>query len=520
MPKDTPTITSNDPRVTPEPIYCECGGDYTLPDYLPDIRRVLTLSTRIAPTGEFLGGEKAEFAGSCLFTLLYLDPAGKVASFSAPYNYECAVPLGMSEANHIQPYAMFRMENATYRLTGPRRVNFRGIVSAMVKLWSAPQPATLPLESREGYEILESTQPCRVATPFSCAPSRMHTALSLEGTGTIRLLSLEGNVMIGECTRKAEEMVCRGDIRIGAVCVGEDGIPYSLHTKIPFEETLPKEDASEVYTTCHGYLTTLEGDVSENENGASLLLDMVLELRGCHFENKPMTVVRDVFSLHHPCHVTYKSMDRWESMGVFGGGFTLDGSCDRTQMESGDAQAVAATYLSYDNLQCTYEGSKIRATATAHLSMLVSTPPTDDSGVCGVNVLTFEHPLQMELNTPQPLPADCVLEGALFLAPPHGRLDPSKLFFDCEAYLSVEVHRMRCMDVVDQLTPDTDHPFPPRRDMLIATYLRDGDSLWDIAKRYHTSPAQIAKCNHLPSEVLEQVSEGYGLDGYVKLLID
>ena len=47
-----------------EYIFTETSGDYILPDYLPEIRKILKVTSKVIPAGKFISGGKAEFAGT------------------------------------------------------------------------------------------------------------------------------------------------------------------------------------------------------------------------------------------------------------------------------------------------------------------------------------------------------------------------------------------------------------------------------------------------------------------------
>ena len=47
----------------------EISGEFTLPDYLPDVRRILRLTSGPRITGKFMNGERLELEGEVSMTL-------------------------------------------------------------------------------------------------------------------------------------------------------------------------------------------------------------------------------------------------------------------------------------------------------------------------------------------------------------------------------------------------------------------------------------------------------------------
>ena len=52
----------------------EIGQDFTLPDYQPEMRKLLRVSSVIQPPSRFLGIGEAEFSGNVIFTVLLKNP--------------------------------------------------------------------------------------------------------------------------------------------------------------------------------------------------------------------------------------------------------------------------------------------------------------------------------------------------------------------------------------------------------------------------------------------------------------
>ena len=51
-------------------VTAEAGCDYAMPDYQPEVRRLLRVKTTLLPTTAYVGGGKAEFAGTVRYDVL------------------------------------------------------------------------------------------------------------------------------------------------------------------------------------------------------------------------------------------------------------------------------------------------------------------------------------------------------------------------------------------------------------------------------------------------------------------
>ena len=54
-------------------VYSESVGEYALPDYNTDIKKILLTDARAVPSGVFSGGDTVDCAGIVNYKMVYLD---------------------------------------------------------------------------------------------------------------------------------------------------------------------------------------------------------------------------------------------------------------------------------------------------------------------------------------------------------------------------------------------------------------------------------------------------------------
>ena len=74
----------------PRELSAEVAGDFTLPDYQPEIKRLLRIGVNLLPPNPFAGSSGAELTGSMDYYVLYVGQDGGVycAPLSAEYRLE------------------------------------------------------------------------------------------------------------------------------------------------------------------------------------------------------------------------------------------------------------------------------------------------------------------------------------------------------------------------------------------------------------------------------------------------
>lgn len=505
-----------------EGVTCECTADGTVPDYLPEIRRVLSVQAEAVPGGQYTGQNRAECAGNCRFAILYADPDGAIASVEAVGDFECSVPLSGADPASVTVCWEAAAETPTCRLGGPRKFSLRTVVCCRARVFTpGPDSLTPPAPGDGcGCEVLQKEQCVREVIPFVTDPIPLTGSVPCEAEGEIGILLSEGRVLVRECAMEEGVCLCRGEVRVGMLCESDSGA-FPLSVIIPFEEEIAETGAGEgCRATCHGYLTECSCAVVEDgEGGRSIGADVAMVLDGCRMRQVRIAPTADLYSVHCPSYVRYGDCDAWENLFAGNYCFTLDGSVAREETGE-DAVSVADTSVVLSGTRFSSAGNTLTAEADARVQMILLSA-LDADGHCTPSSVSFTYPVKMEVSMQNPLPAEAKITGCITLTAPHGRLDQSRFFFDCEASLSVSADRSRGMRIVTGFEADTDHPYPaPRTGMICAAYLHDDDTLWQVAKRYHVPVSAIAESNALPAEATEDPDSRYVLDGYVKLLIE
>ncbi|MBP5209446.1 MAG: LysM peptidoglycan-binding domain-containing protein [Clostridia bacterium] len=513
------------PRTAPgqtrtETTTCTCTADLTLPDYLPDIRRVLSVRVRVMPGGTFVDRGKAEFAGSCRFFVLYLDPEGRPASASLSGDYEWSVPTGAPDGAEARAAGWCEAGAVACRPGGPRRLSCTAELVCRAMIFSPGEPGEEETETTQRHEKLKKQVTGRVAEPFFCEPIHLSENVRLNRPGEIRVLSADGGIRVEEPETAAGECRARGEVMLNVLCADEDGDVFGVPVKMPFEGRLfDVREGATVRTVVRGDLTSCEADVSEEEGGSSLTVSASVLLSGVGYEETTEEVTTDRFSTEYPSRVDYGTTEVWETPMTVTAAVTMSGSEPREADENEGPCRVADTYVTAGPVSLSVEGNRLSAGVELRVGMLLRGAP-DADGRTELSYFSFDSPQTIEVTLPSIAPEGATATGTLSILSAKGRCEGERVSFECEAALSAEIDVLHTMRIARSATDDTEHPYPQDEDCLTAAYLCDGDSLWSVAKRYHTSPERIAGTNALSGDALRAPDSAYPLDGYIKLLIE
>lgn len=491
---------------------CETGGEYTLPDYMPEVRRVLRVDCDAAPTGQYETQDKTEVGGEVRYTLLYLDGEGALSSASFDGTYECAIPGG--EGSRM--LALPTVENVSCRPGGPRRLTMRAGISfrpigCVTEVFHEPEIA----------EDVGETQALRRALTVGRSNylSSEETELteSVKAEPGSRLLSVSGRVLPREARAENGGVRIRADLWLNALCADGEGKPYSLKTKIPMEEYLPDENITPADTClAWGVCPSLSATPTEGEGDCQMVFDARVRLYCLATHNEEISPMSDLYAVDCPTQVTRREMRGRYFPACMQGNFTVDGEIPLHEIGPDNGASVVDCRGNATVTGTSVNGNEISVEGDLKMQGIFGQEDADEAYVGG----SFTVPYKVRFTAKEPLPEGTELHVSTTCVGWHTRCDGQKLSLDAELLVTCLASRPLSMQVVSEVTADTEHPFESRAGELVATYLSPEDSLWSIGRKYHLPLSAIADANNLPKEALETPDCPYCLDGMTRLMLE
>lgn len=489
---------------------CETGGDYTLPDYMPEVRRVLRVDCRAAVSGQYVSGDKTSLGGDCSYYLLYTGEDGKIASAPLDATFECMV----SNVENAPLQTAVSVEGASCRPGGPRRVSLKSNLSL--------RPSGVVNEEWEEVAVPEAVGKCAVlrktmragrTVPLHASDIQLSETVKAEPGSTV--LSCDGHVLVREMRCEMGGAKLRGEVWVSALCNNAAGEPYTVKAKLPLEEYIPGDGVTPEHSgIARGACNALTATPTEGESGCGITFDALVDLCGTAVINEEIHPVCDMYALRYPLQVSRKTIrSRWYPAAMMGN-YTVDGSVGCEELGCGDilrpidcrGEAVVNT--------CECQGNEIGIEGTIRMNAILA---------CGedgaYNAAHFNLPFKVRMSCSENLPEHTALSVNAECVGTHARMDGNRLAADAEIAVAVLARREEQQQAVSGAEADTGSPVEHEKGEIVAAYLRNGDSLWSVGKRYHVAPEALMQGNSLPEEIMESLDEPFALDGLSRLML-
>lgn len=489
--------------------HSEISGEFSLPDYLPDVRKVLRVTSDPHITGKFMNGEHLELEGEVGITLIYFSEEQTVCAFSASLPFSQSVTVsGLDETAVIT--AHLHADGSTCRLTGPRKCTLRSrpvlYIRAAAQRDITPDTSSISDASR----LCVKTVPIPTTDLICIGKDSLRYAEDIAITDGVITTVLSCTVIptVAECRSSVGHAVCKGEFDICALCaiLTDKGCEYrSLHRRVPFSEVLEADGITEIYR-CEPDLTVTAVTPTVTEEGHNLGIDFSCDAAVICAADRMTEIITDAYLPDCDIRIQGEPQTVFRPLKTVIGAFSASTTISHDPQEHVHSVIDCSMHPSLERrdikngrltLDGTMDVSLICSTEEGkYLPLSASVPihwDTDGSALPDTSALI--------------LYADCTVSGTTL------RIDASTNSIVCDAELSVclSVSAKETHALPSALKVHADNKISAQpRESLIFYYPEQNESVWDIAKRYRITPQALISANALDAQT-ETVTDGIPL---------
>lgn len=481
----------------------ELSGEYVLPDYIGDVKRILHTFVRPRYSECTAESDGIRIRGESVFSVLMLTEEGKVASnvFSLEYTHlcECAAADG-----DISAMCYPVCENATARLLSPRKIalkaRMRTAVSAVGTSPCAPEYSGTHTAADEA-ELECRTDTVDTLCLCRAQKSDLHFSedMVLDGAESVigEILYIGAEVSLPECRTAGGNLSVSGEMTVFALCTDPAGKLYCTQRRFPISATQKCDWKDGMNLWAWGTADGVKASVVPNSYGENKVIELDVTWSYCAEGecNLPMQIARDAYSTRYVCENTYAPLNLYAGRKCERAHITVNESRPRGEVGGESAEKVLFTSVRIQPAAIvTDENGCMLCTANAEVAMLVT------DGEESPSVLRFTVPVKYEGDA---LPQGSVCDVRMEAEGVRGRLDSGAVYCDFEAVLCITSIEKLSQTALREVRFDRDNPLPPdNRPPITLYYPQEGESVWDIARRYHTTQDSILHANRLTSDCI------------------
>ena len=476
--------------------------DFVLPDYYPDIFRILKCIVIPKIVSHSINGEKLSYETAVLVRVLYQSENDKrVNCIEQKMNYSKTVDLNGSCTNPtvtINP----RCDYVNCRVVNQRRLDIRGAVSAGVKVEGEDKQAVIV--DAYGCNIQLRKQLCTYPSKRLTASKRVTVIEELELSASKPPV---GAVIRSDCIVFPQEqkmiagkLITKGDAEISMLytCVASDG-EESLETMkftIPFSQIIDIDGIEESFEASVDITPASCEIIPKGEDAKTMECELILLVNCVALKYETCEIVTDAYSTCFECEI--KNSDcKLDAVPV-----KVDESHTAVCTVNYSDEGISCVYDSWaltDNVSSRYDEEKKAFIATGNVKFCVIGRNESKDPVFLEGEVPFEHEIS--------LPEGCVAENCRF--EPKVRItgcsyylaDSNNIELKAELKIGGSICQQNAKTMLCELNVLTDKR-KERQDCyaLKLCYCDADDDIWEIAKKYSTSISAIMEENELDDD--------------------
>lgn len=497
-------------------IYTESSAEYVIPDYKGDIRKLLLTDAEVRPSGRFASGGEVECSGIVVYNIVYSDGDGEIssASFSSDYEYK----VKCSEEDYINSFTDARVSSVSIRLVGPRKVCAKATVSAVTSIVERADTSVsgTAFEGEEMPELLtESVRTRRSAVSESAEREYAEVIATLDGAiaDEVSVIYSGADVDVDDVHFDDGILTVDGSVTLFALIKNGDDPIFVSEREMDFEQDVPFSDATPDMTFIPSVnVVSLRDSVNATESGSEVVLSAIVEFSAIGEGNSDTEVVGDAYMRSCVCENVYDDFNYCEFLSAVRINEKVEGELERSSVDCDNIREVIGltAQARVDGVETSGDGVALRGEVRF-------------CGIaCGVDAegKAVYAPVKFSTEFNKNVKLNCQtndktrIEHKIELSHIRAGLDEKNIWASADMGIRLCVFEDKCVRVLESADARVDLPFESRGSRVSVYYPDKDETLFEVAKKFHTTVAKLAMDNSLTASV-----STIGEDGVKKLMI-
>ena len=472
--------------------------DFTLPDYCPEISRILKCRAAARVSSKSVSGRSVTVDGSVTATVIYSDPDGYMNSYEYQYPFSKSFDTGADISDGFIT-AKAKCEYINCRAQSERKIDIHGAVGLTVCVNARKSREVICDIDDKDIEVLKVTVPSTMPVGYAEKYAMIEEEIEVSSTDKdIKcLIRYDANTQISECKLLENKAIVKGNMAVSLFYRTADGQTAALDVDIPFSQLLEAEGANE---NCR---YSAEADIAyleikpkfDSANTArTFSLDAKILIKTEIFCSDEISVVADAYSKRYEAAVLGDEV-------TFS---TLACNVNDTFTARGEIDFSPDPVVKICDVRCeakpesvAFEDGCMTVAGTAAAEILA----LDDNGV----PVYFEKSVDFSFSCK--LPCD---NGTLTADPKIGvissgfnLLSDGKMNLQLQMSVCADVYKSCTISLVGDIQINENRPIEKEGRAALTVYFgEEGERVWDIARKYLADIGEVRGINGIGEDEL------------------
>lgn len=470
--------------------------EFTLPDFLPDINRILKCKAVTMISSKGINGNTINIDGCVTVTVIYLNEENNIFSYEYQYPYNKNIDTKQN-CDNVVLNCKSVCEYINCRAVTKRKIDIHGAVEIFLKCISKKSVEVLSDFDSSDIEILRTEIPA--TTPMGHSEKNLILEDEIEiGQGQPDILSLvkyECCPVLKECRLMGGKAVIKGEMQISMLYTCEKGNLHTLKNTIPFSQILEIDGVTdECRCDTKIVVAFLEIKPQTQSNGECRAFSFNCKLlitSDAYCENY-VEIISDCFSKKYLSEVIKKNMFIEKLKNCISEEF----SCKKNiEIENESISSVIDLWSEIQSVKYSFFDNHLVVTGIITVGIIALNEEMIPS--------YYEKGIEFEYKTQLDKKCDNLwCEPIIKILSTNYTLTVDGIELRLELSVNSCIYSKENVSYVSDLKIENTLINNSNIEAMIIYFAMSGENIWEIAKKYSAGVEEIKKLNSINEDVL------------------
>lgn len=479
--------------------------DFSLPDYCPDIQKILKCSVTPNITSRNISGGQISIDGNAEIKIIYVDSdSSKMRCCENSATFSASIDINNIAENAVV-FTLAKIEYMNCRAVSPRKIDLHGAISVCAKVY---QKNNLEISSSvNGKDTEQKIEKVSVSNLAGLGQQQfsINETLEVSENKPYPEMIVNSEVIFLKSDPKImpNKVVVKGDLIVKILYIGdmESGSTEKLEYQIPISQIVDVPGISEecqCITKMEILDTKINLPTNENsENGTNLIsINIKAAATAFAFCPKDIDVVSDVYSREREVENTITQLNINKILKNFTEELSFQEKIEIPNVKIKEIINITPAISAVETIS---EDEKITFKGKLNL------------GILGID--EEEFPIYAERNINFEIASNETTDGENInfqteIIPKEIKIisqDDGKIEFKLSLVIYATSYERQSINMVTDVESDESKNYLNDKNPAVTVYFAEGnESIWDIARKYHSSVSSVKEENNISEDALEE----------------
>ena len=469
--------------------------DISLPDYCPDIMRILRCSVTNSITNSKISGDRATVDGNAKIRIVYADDKNGIYCYEQDYPFSKYAELSDSYDGAVLCTSA-KTEYANCRAVSKKRIDIHGVVSIRFRIFGIKKDSVITDAEGDGIQLKRNRVTADNAVAVVMKKFQLSQTEEADGGEIGKIfyacaspILTETKIIKGKILLKGEAvlkvMYCSGSKENESVCVN-----YNL----PFSEIIDIENIDDSCKVSVNFnVDQVQAEPKTDNDGEYKYLNLGCDICAVvtAYKTDELCIIADAYSTQKEIEAKYKTTSFTQILQNLNDSIICRESIDLSSM---NPQRIYAAIAQSPEAKCCFDSDIMTVRGKIPLKFIL----IDSEGVPAFceREAEFEYSRSVDAKG-----GNLHCDPSIFLTGYSCSLtNDGRAEFKAEMNISADItETCECRTLVS-LKASENAEIKKRHSALVICFCNGGEKVWDIARKYNTTVEEIMSENELTSE--------------------